>query len=200
MQTMIPLEPGGYYHIYNRGINGENLFREERNYQYFINLYRKHISPVAKTIAYCLLRNHFHILLQIREGMKTESDLPSDSVSHAFNNFFVAYAKGFNKTYERTGALFQHHFHRIPVTSDRYLIGLVQYIHTNPIKHGFVKDIHDWPFSSFHAWSMHDLEASKMLSRNVVNKIKGTASWRKRFGEKDERAIVGFLIDETDSV
>ena len=58
--TIQPLQFGQYYHIYNRGNNRENLFAEQRNYPYFLKLYAKHILPVAKTFAYCLLPNHFH--------------------------------------------------------------------------------------------------------------------------------------------
>jgi putative transposase len=54
------------YHIYNRGTNGGNIFIEERNYEYFLKLYEKHIAPVADTFAYCLLRNHFHVDVRIK--------------------------------------------------------------------------------------------------------------------------------------
>jgi len=64
--TTTPIVPGVYYHIYNRGNNHENLFIEERNYSYFLNLYAKHIGPIAETHAYCLLRNHFHLLVKIK--------------------------------------------------------------------------------------------------------------------------------------
>ena len=56
----------GYYHIYNRGTNGENIFIEERNYDLFLKLYEKHISPVADTFAYCMLRNHFHVDMRVK--------------------------------------------------------------------------------------------------------------------------------------
>ena len=62
-----PLHPGVIYHIYNRGVNGETIFKEKRNYEYFINLYVKHIQPVADTYAFCLLPNHFHSLGEIRD-------------------------------------------------------------------------------------------------------------------------------------
>jgi hypothetical protein len=51
------LEPDRIYHIYNRGINGENIFKEERNYRYFLEKYAKYIEPIADTFAYCLLKN-----------------------------------------------------------------------------------------------------------------------------------------------
>ena len=59
-----PLQSGAYYHIYNRGNNGENIFKEERNYFHFLKLYAKHIVPVADTFAYCLMRNHFHLMIR----------------------------------------------------------------------------------------------------------------------------------------
>ena len=62
-----PLQPGQYYHIYNRGINGEPLFREERNHRHFLKLWAKYIEPLADTYAYCLLNNHFHFLVRIKE-------------------------------------------------------------------------------------------------------------------------------------
>lgn len=60
-----------YYHIYNRGNNGENIFIQERNYEHFMNLYYKYIDPIAETFAYCLLRNHFHVSLKT----KTEEEI-----------------------------------------------------------------------------------------------------------------------------
>lgn len=67
MQKMVPLEPGRFYHVYTRGNNRENLFFEEKNYDYFLQLYKKYISPFADTYAYCLLRNHFHFLIKVKE-------------------------------------------------------------------------------------------------------------------------------------
>jgi hypothetical protein len=61
MPSNIPLLTfGNFYHIYNRGNNRENVFIQERNYAYFMELWWKHISQIAETYAYCLLRNHFH--------------------------------------------------------------------------------------------------------------------------------------------
>jgi putative transposase len=60
--------PGVFYHIYNRGNNRENIFREERNYAYFLQLYTRHIAPIAETYAYCLLKNHFHLLIRVKDA------------------------------------------------------------------------------------------------------------------------------------
>lgn len=66
MTSPSPLLFDTYYHIYNRGTNGENIFIQERNYEYFLKLHEKHVSPVADTFAYCMLRNHFHIAVRIK--------------------------------------------------------------------------------------------------------------------------------------
>ncbi len=131
---------GTYYHIYNRGNNRENLFIQQRDYIRFIDLYARHIEPVAQTFAYCLMRNHFHLLVRIRD----ESDEQREP-SRCFSNLFNAYARTFNRTYQRTGALFQRPFGRIEVADDRYFVTLVIYVHHNPQKHGFVADFRDWP-------------------------------------------------------
>jgi putative transposase len=146
MQTMIPLSPGGYFHIYDRGVNRKNIFYEARNYAYFLSLYIKYIVPVVETYAYCLLPNHFHLLARIR----STAGLQAAQVSKAYNNLLSTYAKAINKRYDRTGPLFQHHFGRIPITSNRYFASLIRYIHRNPQKHGLVEDFRDWPYSSYH--------------------------------------------------
>jgi REP element-mobilizing transposase RayT len=151
MASPPPLQPGAYYHIYNRGTNRENVFMEERNYHYFLQLYAKHIEPVAETFAYCLLKNHFHVLIRTREAQDPKGlERPLGS-SQAFSNFFNAYAKAINKAYDRTGSLFQHPFGRMLVESQAYLLQLVRYIHFNPQKHGLVDDFRQWPYSSYHA-------------------------------------------------
>ena len=165
MSDPIPLEPGKYYHIYNRGNNRENIFNERRNYAHFLKLYAFHIGPIADTYAYCLLRNHFHLFVRVKdltgfptsgevsEGKRssaTNENLSGLLPSQAFSNFFNAYAKAFNKAYHRTGALFQRPFGRIEVTSEGYLFRLVTYIHQNPQRHGLVADFREWPYSSYH--------------------------------------------------
>jgi REP element-mobilizing transposase RayT len=148
MPSPIPLQPNTYYHIYNRGNNRESLFHEERNYRYFLELYAQHVHPIADTFAYCLMKNHFHLLVRVKD--LTGAGDTRDASQH-FSNLFNAYARAFNRTCGRTGALFHRPFERIEVTSDRYFTNLVFYIHFNPQKHKFVDDFRDWPYSSYHA-------------------------------------------------
>ena len=150
------LEPGKYFHIYNRGNNRENLFYEERNYEYFLKQYMKHIVPIADTFAYCLLKNHFHVMVRIKDEDTIRLDKSSrlvkskpGLVTNQFKNFFISYAKAINKAYGRTGALFQRPFGRREVTSDEYFARLVHYIHFNPQKHRFVKNYRTYQYSSY---------------------------------------------------
>ncbi len=140
-----PLEPETFYHIYNRGNGGENIFREPRNYHYFLTLYHKYIPRVADTFAYCLLKNHFHLLVRVKSAELLKGVEPSQR----FSNWFNAYARAYNNLYKRNGSLFQRPFRRKPVLTESYLLALVHYIHRNPVKHGFVQDFREWEYSSF---------------------------------------------------
>jgi len=165
------------YHIYNRGVNRGNIFFEERNYEYFMKPYEKHVAPVADTFAYCLLCNHFHFAVRVkseeeirektlkvsfangnlagqgfiadREANQQRKPLGSTYASNQFSNFFNAYAKAINKAYNRTGSLFQHPFGRVPIQSERQFWNVIRYIHQNPQKHKFVGDFRDWKYSSY---------------------------------------------------
>jgi len=171
----IPLAFGNFYHIFNRGNNHENVFIQERNYTYFMELWWKHTFQIAETYAFCLLRNHFHAVVYI----KNEEDLTGfrESIPHSrrtprerhngnttgknlsglklkepsqyFSNFFNAYTRGVNNATGRSGALFERPFERMPVTDERYLMRLVVYVHQNPQKHKFVEDFRDWDYSSY---------------------------------------------------
>lgn len=145
-----------YYHIYSRGVNRENIFIEERNYEHFLRLYEKHICPVVDTFAYCLLRNHFHLLVRTKteEEIEKSRGLETTKVftpSQQFSNFLNAYAKAINVAYDRMGSLFQNPFGRVVIKHNSHLFRAVTYIHRNPQRHGLIDDFRAWPFSSYHA-------------------------------------------------
>ncbi|MBU1009950.1 MAG: hypothetical protein KKD74_07445 [Bacteroidetes bacterium] len=154
-----PLEPGHFYHIYNRGINGCPLFIEKTNYEHFIGLYLKHISPVAKTFAWVLMGNHFHFLVFILDPDNTyyQTLLCSEKrINQQFSNLFNAYTKAFNKKYSRTGSLFEHGFRRKRILDEANLKNVLVYIHNNPVHHGFCKYADEYPWSSFQAFTSND--------------------------------------------
>ncbi|MDD2816378.1 MAG: transposase [Thiotrichaceae bacterium] len=99
-------------------------------------MYIRYIYPIAETYAYCLMRNHFHLLVKIapKPDLLGLKDLEGLNYSQAFSNLFNAYTKIINKTYNRHGSLFEKNFKRILIDSDSYLIQVVAYIHRNPQK------------------------------------------------------------------
>ncbi|MBU2526680.1 MAG: transposase [Bacteroidetes bacterium] len=135
------LEEGHFYHIYNRGNNKENLFKNVDNYMYFLKLMQKHLFPYFNILAYVLLPNHFHLILQL--------NCESGTASQKLSNFFNAYTKAINKAFDRTGSLFQKQFQRKKIDEEDYLRNSIIYVHLNPQIHGFVDNFEDYKFSSF---------------------------------------------------
>lgn len=203
MTSPTPLQHGQYYHIYNRGNNRENLFYEERNYHYFLKLYARYIEPVADTYAYCLLRNHFHVLVYIKTEEEQEQTFRVSETlkvfkvlnpSRQFSNLFNAYAKAINKAYQRTGSLFQHPFGRIPVTSDAYFVHLIAYIHHNPQKHGFVDDFRNWTYSSYHA--ILSQKPTRLKRDDVLTWFNGAATFQASHQQAANEALITPLIPD----
>lgn len=154
----IPLENGKYYHIYNRGNNAIDLFYDIENYSHFLNLYAKYIDPVTETFAWCLMKNHFHILVYIKDTDEIDiakleystTDKPKAvTASKQFSNLFNAYTLAINYRYNRTGSLFEKNFKRKLVTSESYFQKLIFYIHNNPVHHKFTKHIVEYPWTSY---------------------------------------------------
>lgn len=144
------LEPTYYYHFYNRGNNKENIFFSEENYIYFLKLMEKYLISIADIYCYCLLPNHFHFVLRIKD----KKDLPEKiktgktSIHQPFSNFFNAYTKAINKRYNRSGSLFQKHPKKIKIEDDNYLKNLILYVNTNPSHHGIANFL-NYKYSSY---------------------------------------------------
>ncbi|MCB9134393.1 MAG: hypothetical protein H6636_03135 [Anaerolineales bacterium] len=203
-----PFHPGLYYHIYNRGNNGETLFRQERNYRYFLELYIHYIFPIAETFAYCLLPNHFHFLIRIRDletllllqGFKERQSSDerrslNAKLGQQFATLFGTYTKTINNRFNRTGSLFEKPVHRKLVDSDAYFTALVAYIHRNPQNHGLIDDYKLWPHSSYQA--LLSEKPSRVERTAVLNWFDGTDSFHEiHQREMDEKVLTPFLFDE----
>jgi REP element-mobilizing transposase RayT len=186
----IPLKAGRMYHIWTHANGDENLFRTDENYRYFLEKYTYHLLPIVETFAYCLMPNHLHLMIRVREkegileylrDKKQNLNLQgfgnlggfSNCISQQFSNLFNAYTKAYNKKYDRKGSLFMPNFERKHVDSNQYFTRLITYIHNNPVHHGFVNSPDDWTYSSWHAY---------LLDKSTrINKAEGL-SW---FGSKD---------------
>ena len=164
IESNIPMQPGHIYHVWSHANGDENIFRVEENYHYFQDKYFLHLTPVLETFAYCLLPNHFHLMVRV----KTENEIRNSLfptlggsgtlqgldyprlVSNQFSKLFNGYAQSYNKKYDRKGSLFIPNFKRKAINSDSYYTSAIIYIHWNPIHHGFTTDFNEWPYSSWH--------------------------------------------------
>ncbi|WP_298148715.1 hypothetical protein [Flavobacterium sp.] len=171
----LPLEQGNYYHIYNRGNNSINVFFDNESYRYFLKLLEKYTSPIADIYAWCLLKNHFHILVYIRIEKEIKFDkLKYSTVEKAkvldaskqFGHLFNAYTQAINKKFNRTGSLFEKRFSRKLVSSSIYLKNLICYIHYNPVKHGFASKMSLYHWSSFN--DIFSTEQSTLRRDDVI--------------------------------
>jgi putative transposase len=154
------LEPYSFYHVLNRGVNGEQIFKQERNYAYFLEKYAYYIEPIAQTYAYVLMGNHFHFMIRTKTEAAVRAEMGNKYVdwtvqkifSNQFAKFFNGYVQAINNQENRTGTLLEEPFRRIPVETDSYLLHLVYYIHFNPQKHRFIIHFKNYPHSSYHAF------------------------------------------------
>lgn len=188
-------EHGQFYHVYNRGNNKQDIFFEEKNYIYFLNLVKKYLLEVADVYCYCLLKNHFHIIIKIKE--EEEIDIKyRDKVSQPISNMFNSYAKSINKAYDRSGSLFQEHLKRIKISDEKYLVNLILYIHLNPVKHGLTKSFADYPYSSFRSY-ISDRESS--LKKNYILELFASRE-NFIFQHKESKIIYEGIINEIDNL
>jgi len=97
-------------------------------------------------MAYCLIPNHFHFLIRVKENCGDEEIVKS------IGDFLNAYTKSFNKLYSRNGGLFQRKFKRKKVELDSYYTRLIIYIHLNPVKHDLTNNPINWQFSSYNTY------------------------------------------------
>ena len=155
------LKYGNFYHIYSHSVGGRNLFRNSDNYEYFLMLYDKYISPIAETFAWVLMPNHFHLLIRLKEEDEIVGDLHLTGFQNLsgvkkikplhqyFSNLFNAYTMAYNKYYQTRGTLFERPFKRKLIDNENYLKQVVLYIHNNPVHHGFCEHPIEYPWSSY---------------------------------------------------
>ncbi len=154
------------FHIYNQGNNRHNIFFTEDNYLYFLKKVRIFILPHADILAYCLMPNHFHILIYVHT---LEIKMPNDkmrSLNKSIGIMLMSYTNAINKQEQRSGSLFRQNS-KIEdgwiddvITMDgknkKFLFSAdntygrvcFDYIHNNPVKAGMVNKQVDWMFSS----------------------------------------------------
>ena len=137
----IQLRAGYYCHLYNRGVNRQPIFFNDENRAYFIKRLRHYCKPnLIDIVAYCLMPNHYHLLVNLK---------CDDLSAKIMQPFTVSYTKAVNQQQERVGPLFQGPFKASLVDKDEYLLHLSRYIHLNPVLAELVDHPAKWAFSSY---------------------------------------------------
>lgn len=145
---------GGYYHLFNRGVDKRNLFEDQQDYQTFLYLLQKCLTPEPfapfpqksfsnriTLLAYCLMPNHFHLLVK-----QTDKKAITDFI----RKICTTYSMYFNKKYQRVGTLFESRFKASLIDNNIYLLYLTKYIHQNPLE--IIRKsqkLEDYPYSSY---------------------------------------------------
>ena len=163
------IEQGRYYHIFNRGVNSKIVFLNNDNYLFFLRKVEKYIFPYFDILSYCLMENHFHLILRAKDiiefqdkkfkekGLHSEDAVYSKSIAKLISS----YTQAFNKVYQRSGALFESPFKRIKIDSEEYLRNLILYVHQNP------NDFENYRFSSYRA--IISQSATKIQRQEVLD-------------------------------
>lgn len=129
-----------YYHVYNRGNNLENIFFEKRNYDFFIRKLIESFADKIELVYYCLMPNHYHLIVHVKENSALEK---------AMQKFSISYAKAINKSCGRVGYLFQGRYKNKFIPDNNYLLHLSRYIHLNPVKAGLAGQPEEYAYSSY---------------------------------------------------
>ena len=161
---------GGYYHVYNRGVAKQKIFRKASDYRVFLRFLKEYLLPLdhpdrqelqglnprrhAETyygevslLAFCLMPNHFH--LQVR-------NLTSDGLAKFMRAILTNYVMYFNHKYDRVGPLFQSTYKAVETLNDGQLLSVNRYIHRNPVPfYTRVKPLYKYPYSSYPAYLGH---------------------------------------------
>jgi len=130
-----------YHHLYNRGVNQNQIFFDRESYLYFLKRMKHYKNKYQiEILSYCLMPNHFHIFVK----QKTEKLTISNFISALLNS----YVKSINKKYSRSGTLFESKTKSKLITDENYLIWVIKYIIANPVKAKLVSKINDWEYSN----------------------------------------------------
>ena len=147
--------PGAWHHVMNRAIRGQNLFVNKLDNQQFIDLLKETADLFnVKVAAYCLMPNHYHLLLQT----------PEANLSRCMRHLNGVYTQRYNVTHGCDGTLFRGRYKSILVDADNYVLQLVRYIHRNPFKEGLAKRLDQY------IWSSHRGYLSKAKKWNWLYK------------------------------
>lgn len=178
-------QKGSYYHVYNRGTRKQNIFIQNRDYKRFLERLGEYKDKFEVSIlSYCLMPNHFHLLV------KQETDIP---ITFFMLRLGTSYAKYFNIKYDQVGSLFQGPFKAKLIDSDEYLLQVSRYIHRNPLSISTPGvDLTSYPWSSYASY----INGGK---DNLVNSAYVLSYFAKSNSREDYKQFTEFDFKEEDS-
>lgn len=131
--------PNAVYHVMNRGLSRQDIYRTNDDYQVFLETLKESSKLFnIRVISYCLMSNHYHLLIQT----------PKANLSRAMRHLNGVYTQRFNRTHKKDGPLFRGRYKAILVQEDEYLKHLIRYIHLNPVQANLTQDPIKYPWSS----------------------------------------------------
>jgi len=143
----------GIYHIYNRGNNQQPIFFNGDNYNYFLRKCHRYLKPVSEVLAWCLMTNHFHFLIEVTEKSMEpvrSGGIIMPAITNGFRLLQSSYAKGINVQQNKSGNLFQQKTKAKLVSGEEdYSLTAFFYVHQNPLEAGMVNNLENWAYSSF---------------------------------------------------
>ena len=150
--------PGAYYHVMNRGLSRRDIFLEDKGREQFLDLLSD-ISRLWKVeiFAFCLMDNHYHLLLQTPKG----------ALPRAMRHLDGIYTQRFNRVHHRDGPLFRGRYKAILIDAEEYFLSVVRYIHRNPVMARVVSDLDRYRWSS-HRGYLYKTERPVWLSTQSV--------------------------------
>lgn len=162
------------YHVYNQGNNKQQVFYTNENYLYFLNMYKTLVAPHADTLVYCLMPNHFHLLLSTNEQSIKQIKVGSLTLSALSNSIRVllsSYATAINRQQHTSGSLFRQKTKAksLEQGSINYTRTAFHYIHQNPLEAGLVKSLNDWEYSSFKDYA--GLRKGTLCNQELAQKL-----------------------------
>jgi len=185
------LLPENFYHIYNRGNNGEKIFYKEENYKFFLKRFDFYLSNYLDLFAFVLMPNHFHLLIQPKRVPPFKKVVP---LEQKFRFFFTSYAMAINKQQNRHGSLFEKNFRRKLVGNSDYLKQLVFYIHNNPVHHGFAVKKEDWLYSSYNL-ILNDKQ-TKLCKKETISLFSGKEKYKSFHDEEHDLRLINEWLME----
>ncbi|MDA3897216.1 MAG: transposase [Desulfobacteraceae bacterium] len=183
--------PGAWYHIMNRGRRYENIFTDAKDYKIFVDLL-KETSEMwnIRVAAYCLMPNHYHLLVQT----------PDANISRSMRHLNGVYTQVYNRRHKWDGSLFRGRYKSILVSADNYLLQLVRYIHRNPLKSGIVKTINDYEWSSHKGYASIAKKWEWLHKEFILSMLTGEkkrwVSEYKRFARQDSDEEIADIFDK----